>query len=49
MAGRRFSSAYCITRLRLSWERIQQALIEEVDRHYGVFHGQKFNPRRWAA
>ena len=38
-----------LARLREGWERIQDALIEQVDRHYGVFNGRKFNPRCWAA
>jgi hypothetical protein len=36
-------------RLREGWDHIKDALIEQVDRPYGVFQGQKFIPRRWAA
>jgi DNA polymerase I len=36
-----------LTRLRDGWDRVQDALIERVDRHYGVFDGRKFQPRRW--
>ena len=36
-------------RLRDGWERVQDTLIEQVDRDYGVFRGRKFCPRRWAA
>ncbi len=36
-------------RLRDGWGRIQDALVQEVDQHYGVFDGHRFNPRRWTA
>jgi hypothetical protein len=35
--------------LRAGWGRLQDALIERVDRRYGVYQGGKFNPRLWAA
>jgi hypothetical protein len=38
-----------LARLREHWGRIQDVLIAEVDRDYGVFDGRKFNPRKWAA
>jgi hypothetical protein len=31
------------------WGRVQGTLIERVDRHYGAYHGGKFDLRRWAA
>jgi hypothetical protein len=37
------------SRLREGWDLIKETLIEQMDRQYGVFQGQKFNPRRWAA
>jgi hypothetical protein len=36
-------------RLRLGWYDIQDALIRQVDRHYGVYEGGRLNPRRWRA
>jgi hypothetical protein len=38
-----------LARLRDGWEGIQERLIEQVDRQYGVYDGRRFNPRRWQA
>ncbi len=38
-----------LARLRDGWEPVQDALIEQVDRAYGVYHGRQFRPRLWSA
>jgi DNA polymerase I len=38
-----------LTRLRASWEHIQDDLIAEIDGAYGVFDGRTFKVSRWAA
>ena len=35
--------------LRDSWETIQDALIADVDREFGVYEGRTFKVDRWAA
>jgi DNA polymerase-1 len=36
-------------RIRSSWPDIQEALIERIDRDYGVYDGRSFKSDRWAA
>ena len=35
--------------LRANWERIQDGLVQAIDRGYGVYEGRTFKAERWAA